>query len=63
MRSFYKDLLKMLKKNEYSTDQNIIENHCIDWRGKYKGSSDIIFFPNGHKCFCKPLADEMMLIF
>ena len=45
MRSFYKDLLKMLKKNEYSTDQNIIENHCIDWRGKYKGSSDIIFFP------------------
>ena len=39
MRSFYKDLLKMLKKNEYSTDQNIIENHCIDWRGKYKGQS------------------------
>ena len=36
---------KNAEKNEYSTDKNIIENHCIDWRGKYKGSSDIIFFP------------------
>ena len=45
MNNIFKNLLLKLSKNEYSTDQNIIADHCIDWRGKYKGSSDIIFFP------------------
>lgn len=45
MKNVYDKLLKELTKTEYSYDQNILDNHCIDWRGKFKGSSDIIFFP------------------
>ena len=45
MSDIYKNLLKELKNTEYTLDKNIINNHCVDWRGKYKGSTDIIFFP------------------
>ncbi len=45
MKNIYSYLLKELKSTEFSLDQNIISNHCIDWREKYKGSADIIFFP------------------
>ena len=44
MTNKYNSLLKTLKKTEYSLDKNI-DNHCVDWRGNYKGSSEIIFFP------------------
>ena len=45
MSQIYKNLLKELKSSEYSLDKNTINNYCVDWRGKYKGSSEIIFFP------------------
>ena len=45
MSDIYKNLLKELKNTEYTFDKKIIDNHCVDWRGKYKGSTDIIFFP------------------
>ena len=45
MSQIYKNLLKELKSSEYSLDKDTINNHCVDWRGKYKGSSEIIFFP------------------
>ena len=45
MKNIYSNLLNELKTAEYSLDKNIINKHCIDWRGKYKGSADIIFFP------------------
>ena len=45
MIQIYKNLLKELKSSEYSLDKDTINNHCVDWRGKYKGSSEIIFFP------------------
>ena len=45
MSSKYNSLLSILKKTEYSFDKNTIDKHCVDWRGNYKGSSDIIFFP------------------
>ena len=45
MNAKFKSLFNRLNKTEYSTEKNIIENHCTDWRGKYKGTSDVIFFP------------------
>ena len=45
MSDIYKHLLKELKSTEYTFDKKIIDNHCVDWRGKYKGSTDIVFFP------------------
>ena len=45
MTNKYNSLLKTLKKTEYSLDKNIVNNHCVDWRGNYRGSSEIIFFP------------------
>ena len=45
MNNIFKNLLLKLSKAEYSLDNNLIADHCIDWRGKYKGSSEIIFFP------------------
>ena len=44
MNAKFKSLFNRLNKTEYSTEKNIIENHCTDWRGKYKGTSDVIFF-------------------
>jgi FAD/FMN-containing dehydrogenase len=34
-----------LDKSEFSFDQEIIKSHCIDWRGKYEGTSKLIIFP------------------
>ena len=45
MTNKYNSLLKTLKKTEYSLDKSIVNNHCVDWRGNYRGSSEIIFFP------------------
>ena len=45
MNNIFKNLLLKLSKAEYSLDKNLIADHCIDWRRKYKGSSEIIFFP------------------
>ena len=45
MSKIFGPLLKNLNKSEYSTDQNIIKSHCVDWRGKYKESSNLILFP------------------
>ena len=40
-----KNIFGFLDNSEYSLDQDIIENHCIDWRGDFIGTSDIILFP------------------
>lgn len=45
MSKIFGPLLKNLNKSEYSTDQSIIKSHCVDWRGKYKGTSNLILFP------------------
>ena len=45
MNKILKPLLKTLNSNEFSTEQSLIKNHCIDWRGKFKGTAEIIFFP------------------
>ena len=31
--------------DELESDKNIIEDHCSDWRGIYKGKSNLIIFP------------------
>ena len=57
-------LLKSLSQKEFSTDQNIIKNYCIDWRGKFKGTTELILFPKSVKsvekivkfCFEKKIA-------
>ena len=46
MKRNFNTLLQKMNKNEYSTDQETISKFCIDWRGKYKGTSDLIFFPS-----------------
>ncbi len=46
MKKKFTVFLKKFNKNEYSTEQEIIQKFCIDWRGKYKGSSELIFFPS-----------------
>ena len=42
-----------LDNREYSFDQNLIGPHCIDWRKKYKGTSDLIVFPKSIKKLSK----------
>ena len=43
--SKYSSLIKYLDKSEYSLDQDIIRSHCIDWRKKFYGNSELIVFP------------------
>ena len=38
-------IINCLDKSEYSTDQELIKIHCIDWRKKFFGSSNLIIFP------------------
>ncbi len=45
MKETLNKLLKILEPNEFSLDENIIKNHCLDWRGIYKGKSNLIVFP------------------
>ena len=40
-----KNIFQFLENSEYSLDQDIINNHCTDWRGDFIGTSDIILFP------------------
>ena len=42
----YKELINRLEKKEYSFDQEIIKPHCLDWRKSYRGTSELIIFPN-----------------
>ncbi len=44
-----KEIINELLTNEYSTDQDLIKNHCIDWRGDFEGTSDLILFPSSTK--------------
>jgi len=53
MNKVLKPLLKTLSKNEFCTEQNVITNHCIDWRGKFKGTAELIFFPKNVKSVIK----------
>ena len=39
------NIFQFLDNSEYSIDQDIINNHCTDWRGDFIGTSDIILFP------------------
>ena len=41
-----KEIINELLPNEYSTEQSVIKNYCIDWRGDFEGTSDIILFPS-----------------
>ena len=38
-------ITKILKKSEYSVNQDLIKNYCIDWRKRYFGTSELIVFP------------------
>ncbi len=40
-----KKLISKLNSNEYSTDLEVLKKHCIDWRGEFRGDSDLIIFP------------------
>lgn len=42
----YNSILKVLGKNQYSTDQTIIKNYATDWRGEYVGDTDLVIFPD-----------------
>ena len=42
----YKSILRILGKNQFSTDQNIIRNYATDWRGEYVGDSNLVVFPD-----------------
>ncbi len=44
-----KEIVYGLRPNEYSTDKKLIKNYCIDWRGDFEGTSDLILFPNSVK--------------
>ena len=41
----YTSIISFLDKSEYSFDQQIIDNYCIDWRKDFVGTSEIILFP------------------
>ncbi len=42
-------LISTLNPMDYSTESDILEKHCVDWRGEYVGSSDLIIFPKNTK--------------
>ena len=44
-----KKLINILKPKEFSIDKEILKNHIIDWRGEYRGNSDLIIFPKSVK--------------
>ena len=44
-----KEIVYGLMPNEFSTDENLIKNHCVDWRGDFEGTSDMILFPSSVK--------------
>ena len=48
-----KNIFQFLENSEYSLDQDIINNHCIDWRGDFIGTSDIILFPKSTSAISK----------
>ena len=41
--------MNKLHPSEYSTESNVLKKHCIDWRGEYKGKSQLIIFPKSVK--------------
>ena len=48
-----KNIFQFLENSEYSIDQDIINNHCTDWRGDFIGTSDIILFPKSTNSISK----------
>ena len=48
-----KNIFQFLENSEYSLDQDIINNHCTDWRGDFIGTSDIILFPKSTSAISK----------
>ena len=48
-----KNIFQFLENSEYSLDQDIIKNHCTDWRGDFIGTSDIILFPKSTSAISK----------
>ncbi len=42
-----------LDSSEYSFDQDTIKNHCVDWRGDFIGSSEMIIFPKSIETISK----------
>ena len=43
-----KNIFRFLDNSEYSFDQDVIDNHCTDWRGDFIGTSNIILFPKSN---------------
>ena len=50
-----KKLISKLNSNEYSTDFEVLKKHCIDWRGEFRGDSDLIIFPRSVRQISKIL--------
>ncbi len=48
-----KNIFQFLDNSEYSIDQDIINNHCTDWRGDFIGTSEIILFPKSTSSISK----------
>ncbi len=42
-------LISKLDSTEYSLEPEVLEKHCIDWRGEYIGKSKLIIFPKSVK--------------
>ena len=47
--NYYKNILEVLDKNQYSTNQNVIKTYSTDWRGEYIGDTDLVIFPDSIK--------------
>ena len=46
-------VFNFLDSSEYSFDQDTIKNHCVDWRGDFIGSSEMIIFPKSIETISK----------
>ena len=53
-----KEIFRFLDNSEFSIDQDIIGNHCIDWRGDFIGTSNIILFPKSISSISKIIKVE-----
>ena len=40
-----KKIFNFLDSSEYSFEKEVINQHCIDWRGDFIGNSNMIIFP------------------
>ena len=48
-----KKLISSLQTSDYSIESDMINKHCTDWRGEYKGTAELIIFPRTVKQISK----------